>query len=61
MISSETVDALLSELDTIARSFDKHEFGLPLYSDRELAKMRAAVLQWIVTRLNDKHGVQPTV
>jgi hypothetical protein len=38
-----TVDELLSTLDKIAKDFDHHDLGLPVYDAGAAAQMREAV------------------
>jgi hypothetical protein len=49
--SDEQIDALLDDLDEIAREHDSYEFGLPVLrtgdEDAPIHKMRAKVRQWL--------------
>ncbi len=42
-------DALLSELDEIARDVCGYEYGLPMFDDGHKARMREAIYRWAAT------------
>jgi hypothetical protein len=52
--TTQEIDALLSDLDEIARDYDHYEFGLPMLNTEEddspLNKLRGAVLSWLAAR-----------
>lgn len=51
--SEGRIDALLRQLDRIARDYDHYEYGLPLWNEDEgspLHELRAAVRDWIAVR-----------
>jgi hypothetical protein len=57
----ERIDALLRELDGIAREHDHYEYGLPLHDfadDAPLYKLREAVKQWLADGVGTSDGGQ---
>ena len=51
----ERVDELLIRLDRMARDYDGYEYGLPTSMDTQMAAMREAVYQWLLS-LQKKEG-----
>lgn len=42
-------DELLQALDEIARSVSSYEYGLPMYEEAQVARMREAIYRWACT------------
>ena len=45
----EKCDELLSELNSVARSVDSYEYGLPMHDDGAKALMREVLYRWAAT------------
>lgn len=42
-------DELLRRLDEIARDVSSYEYGLPMYDEAQVARMREAIYRWSVS------------
>jgi hypothetical protein len=51
-LDTETLNAIIQELDYVARQCDLYKYGLPLYEEGQMALMR----ERIVEILRDRKG-----
>jgi hypothetical protein len=42
-MTDEEIDAMLDDIDDVAREYDHYEYGLPTHNEETAAKMRAVV------------------
>jgi len=51
--NTQICDNLLFDLDCAAQHIDSYEYGLPLYSDSDKARLRETLYRWIIANFEN--------